>query len=237
MKKLNRLITNFILKFIIDCKFKISARSIWQEYNKEHPERKIGFNKVIKFLKYHLELKYAYGQKYKSYYFKKIFNEEKFTFLKLFYQILKDNFIIIFIDESSFGSRGKKRKKWIKKSTNLPFSKEEIKSFKSFELILACSFEKIIYYEILDVNNDSKTFKKFLINLIKNLEDINLNKKKIYLYLDNSIIHHSEDVLEFIMINRIKVLFGVNNYSLYDFCEYIFQVLKDDHYKNLSRGR
>ena len=192
---------------------------------------------VLNFLKNNLEIRYSYGQKYKSYYFKKIFQEEKFIFLKTFYNILNEGFIIVFIDESSFGSREKKKKKWINKQTNLPFCKQEIKSFESFQLILASSFEKIIYFEIINSTNNHVSFKLFLQNLLKKLKEDKYDMKNVYLYLDNSNIHHHDDVTTYMMLNRIKVIYGVNNYSLYDFCEYVFQVLKWEHYENLSKGR
>jgi hypothetical protein len=156
--------------------------------------------------------------------------------MKLFLKLLIEKFTIIFIDESCFNFYYDKRRLWHNKE--LLYQKGNVQygtSFKNKQFIIATTFDKIIYYELFTGINDSGTFNDFLNNLFKevkmNHKDIMLDKT--YFYLDNSRIHDCEMTYNNFKKNKLKILWGVNNYSNFDFCEFVFRPIKVNHYKNI----
>lgn len=140
---------------------------------------------------------------------------------------------IIYIDESHFGKINKSLHCWQPKK-NTKFNDMGYTNYsdlirENISLILACNKREIIYYEIVNKNTNTDTFYEFLQNLMKNV-----NNKKVYLCMDNHPIHTSAKIKDYIFNHNQKVLFGVEYYSNYNLCEYIFGDLKRIHYQRNS---
>lgn len=201
-----------------------------------HTGKKLSTFTIRKILICHFNLKFKKFRYKSNYITTSTFYNERFIFLKLLLRILKEQFTIIFIDESCFNFYYDKRKIWY--NDKVPYNSNYIEYGNSFcnrQLILAATFDKIIYYETFEGINNSQTFNEFLNNLfikIRN-QNIDINLFKLYFYLDNSRIHDSEQTYNNFKNNKFKIIWGVNNYSNLDFCEYIFRAIKLKHYKQL----
>ena len=104
--------------------------------------------------------------------------------------------------------------------------------FENHQLIISVDKEEILYYEIFTGSNTATTFWDYFEKLIQEVKlkyDIN---KDIF-FIDNSTVHDSKIMYDFLKDKRIKIIWGVNNFSNLDFCEFIFLQIKIQHYKKI----
>ena len=81
--------------------------------------------------------------------------------------------------------------------------------------------------------NTSETIENFLNRLISQIEAKNINR--YFIYLDNASVHHEIHGIEMkksFKSRKKELLYGVEYFQQYDFCEQIFNILKKIHYKS-----
>lgn len=217
---------NEIEKYIVSTKYNFTIESLTKYYNNKF-NTQISNNTFYRIIKEVFDLEYKNLRINTNYLSTNNYIHEKYIFLKFMLKMMMKNFNIIFIDESCFSFRYSKRKTWKKKNEkdfkNFEFGNKDIDNY---QLIIAASFDKIYYYELWQGYNNRFTYRDFLSNLIRKVELANT-----YLYMDNATPHINAEIYNFIVEKKIKVIYGINNFSNLDFIEYLFRCVKIYHYK------
>jgi len=110
-------------------------------------------------------------------------------------------------------------------------------NLENHQLILSCTFDKIIHFEVFPGINNSNTFELYMYNLLEEVKKNFPDLSRVYFFLDHSMIHDSDRIYTFFKNHDLKILWGVNGFSNFDFCEYIFRLIKLNHYKNIYKNR
>jgi len=211
-------------------------KKIKEEYKKSK-NMTFSISTFRKILKTHFKLNYKTIVGRHPYLKTKSFIEEKYIFLKLLLKMLAMKYTIVFIDESCFNFLYEKRKGWKNEKDfnhSANFFYGDGKQIRNNQLIIACTTEEFIYYENWPGTNTALTF----IEYIKKLVEIMKIKKEgdlktTYFFLDSSKTHEGTLVYNYFKENELKILYGVQYYSIYDLCEYVFCRIKTEHYKKI----
>ena len=109
---------------------------------------------------------------------------------------------LVFVDEFTFQPRSIKMYGWAEKN-----SKPVIKSLLepiSFSFIVALSYRKYYVYAVSDSTNNSTKFKEYLEKLISDIRNnMDQNDTKFYIVADNSSIHKTKEIGEFLAESKI----------------------------------
>jgi len=125
------------------------AYIFYKEFSKNYISRK-EFGFILKNL---FKIKFCSNKRINNYYGTNPFLKEKFIFIKNFCALTEKKADIIFIDETSFSVKKRRKKIWTIDSA--PLDKRKIKSLgNSRTMILAANFRKILYYEIFTQKNN-----------------------------------------------------------------------------------
>lgn len=205
----------------------ISCRKLSSLYEEKF-KKKIGKSTIHRILRKKLNLKYL-KTTYKT---RKIQSEKNrlysFYFIKAFTKFIRLGFELIFIDESKFELKNNHFRCWREKNENLFFGTN---NNNKKNLILAIGKSNIIFYKILNDNNNSDNFIKFLEEL-KNKVDSKKIQKYIFI-LDNCRIHKSDDVIKFFDNNKINIMFTPPYQSTFTPIELAFRAIKKLTYSKL----
>ncbi len=161
-------------------------------------------------------------------------------FLKRIVEIITNEGIIIYIDESSFSNIKHNFKTWVHRN------RKEFRThpgrIKSVSLMLAVTMDKIIHYEINTNTNTSQDFLKFLQTLDDIIELDNYLKSKksenlLWILADNCKIHKTEEIRTFIRKAKLNIIYIVPYSPQYNLVEFIFSVLKRRFYERILLNR
>jgi hypothetical protein len=146
-----------------------------------------------------------------------------------FVKFYKNQNLIIFIDESKFTATKKSKRRWVEKNKpNIAyFTDMKVKA----NLLLACSQEGVVYYEIHEMNLNQYIFKNFMINLAIKLKENSSNK--ICFIVDNCTSHVTKDNLLVLDEMNINLITLPRYFPLFNTCEFVFQILKKQFYRTL----
>jgi hypothetical protein len=165
------------------------------------------------------------------------FLEEKWVFLKLLLKLISKGFAIIYIDESCFTTHYDHNYIWHNNTFKCLNNIEQGNRFSNHQLILATTFDRIIHHKLFPGYNDAETFLAFFKETVTVAKEIYGGLGKVYFYLDNASVHDTFVLSNYAQEEKLKILYGVNNYSILDLCEYVFQPLKMEHYKMVYSKR
>ena len=89
--------------------------------------------------------------------------------------------------------------------------------FENHQFIIYVDKEEILYYEIFTWSNTATSFWD---NFEKLIDEVNLiyDINKVFFFIDNSTVHDSKIMFDFLKDKRKKIIWGVNNFSNLDFC-------------------
>ena len=213
---------------------KISLEKLLEIYNQKNLYQVIISKETLRnFIKNNMNYRYIKLKNEKSFKITNRFYNEIFVFLKRFLFYSKNDYLIIYTDESHFETKFSSVKGWYKKKDQ--YFDGDAHYFSQlfdyrFSIILSCSNEKILYYEINENNINEDCF----LNYVKNLYEIFLkdDKQKLVLYFDNAKIHTGQKILQYLIDKNINAIYGVEYLPEFDFCEYIFGKMKNEYYKN-----
>ena len=187
-----------LIKEVVDKDPKISLEKLLKIYNQKNFLQIIISKETLRnYLKNIMNYRYIKLKNEKSFKITNRFYNEIFVFLKKFLFYCKNNYLIIYTDESHFETKFSPVAWWFKK--NDEYFDGEAHYFSGlfdyrFSLILSCSKEKILYYEI----NENNINEEYFINYINNLYEVYLkeDKKKFVLYFDNAKIHVGQKIFK-----------------------------------------
>lgn len=149
-------------------------------------------------------------------------------FIKIIIRGIIQGFNIYFMDESSILSKNNHFKCWRKKKENVY---NNISIPKRANLLLVVSKDKVIYFEINEQGTNQKTFIKFLEGFIKSIE--NEDNKKYILVLDNLSAHKTPEVTNFLIDNKINVIYNSPYVSEFNCVELSFRYIKKIIYSKI----
>jgi transposase len=130
---------------------------------------------------------------------------------------------IISIDESSFDTHINYDIAWAEKGKNVKIALKNQR--KRYTVVAAISNNKIVNLHTIKGASNAETFKTFLMETIKKLD----NTKQYKFILDNARIHHSKIVKEYITNEqRIKLIFNIPYTPETNPIENIFSVSKNN---------
>lgn len=151
-----------------------------------------------------------------------------FIFIKIIIRAMKLNLNFIFIDESNFYLQNSHFKTWRKTEDNNQYGpKKKIK----LNIILAVSINKVINFDLINENINQKNFKIFLEKTIWKLEKNELNNT-IFI-LDNCSIYCPKNIIKYMKLKNLKVLFSVPYQSCFNPIELAFRGIKNITYKKI----
>lgn len=225
---------NVIRDFILKTNQNFSLIKL-RDYYIDKTQTKLSTYSLRKVLRGYFNLKYSKVRQKYFYVKTRQFIEEKFIFLKLLIKMLRNNIKIIFIDESPFNFSNEKRKGW--HNAEDPYSVANMNygnNFNPKQLILACTFDKEEYYELFTGNNNGDVMVNYLTNLVSKIKQAyGDDLSSFYFFLDSSKINEGSKVYDFFKMNKLKLLYGVNCFSNFDYCEYLFRKIKIKHYSTV----
>lgn len=143
------------------------------------------------------------------------------TFIKIITRSIVQKFNIIYCDESCIQTLNNHLKIW--KSPNDDFY-ADISSKKKFNLIMACSMEGIVHYNINKENTTDKTFLQYMKELLDVLNKKNM--KPFIIVLDNLTVHKTKELFEFYINNKVNIVFNSPYASKFNAIEFAFRDLK-----------
>jgi len=143
------------------------------------------------------------------------------TFIKIMARSIAQKFNIIYCDESSIQTINNHLKIW--KSPNDDFY-ANISNKKKFNLIMACSKEGIIHYNINNENTTNQTFLKYMKELLEILTKKNM--KPFLIVLDNLAVHKTKELFQFYKDNKVNIVFNSPYVSKFNAIEFTFRDLK-----------
>lgn len=153
---------------------------------------------------------------------------------------MNDDLFYIYIDESSFNSHKRKRKRWVFKASSNNFY--DYGRIKSSTLILASSKFKILNFTVSKKTINADKFIKFIkilkVKIFESnyLSDLYFNKK-ICLVMDNACIHSAKNVKSHLDKSDFKVLFLPPYHPEINFVEYLFRLLKQQFYRRSFKNQ
>jgi transposase len=216
-----------ILKIILDFKKKesISIKKITQKYKKITGE-KISKSTIYKIIRNKLNYRYLKTVPKTNKLNTKSSKIRKFIFIKTFIRALSLGLNIIFIDESNFQLQNNHLRVWRKK--------DELPLFNCVQrgrrnIIMAISQQDLLLYTIDKGTNDNIKFLDFMKDLIKVLEERDINNPLII--MDNCSIHLTKDLIDFYKENKLKILTIVPYASELNAIEIFFNYIKQKIYK------
>ena len=144
-----------------------------------------------------------------------------FSFIKILLKCLMQDFILIFIDESSIKINNSNFRCWRRYNEQIFFGH---KNFHRLNLILAVTKDTTLYFEINEQNTTSNIF----LNFMKKINEIiKLDQNKKYLIImDNFTGHKTADLLKYYNDEKMNILFNVQYCSYFNCIELCFRSLK-----------
>lgn len=225
----------FIREILKKNKFKISIKKLKKIYEEKYPTTHMCLESYRKIMRNYFNLKYKKVRTLNFFDYSVEFHEERYIFLKLILKIFMNKYQVVFIDESCFTTHYDRKYSWYNNSEEFRNTTEIIGKLQNHQLIVASTLDNIIYWKIFPGYNNSDTFKNFLEEMLIRVRRNFGEEKKIFYFLDGAYVHDNKKIIAFFRNENIKLLWGVRNYSLFDFSEYLFQKVKVAHYKNIYR--
>ena len=205
----------------------ISIRKLASEYSSKY-DIKISKSKIYNILKYNLKYKYLKTSPKNIKSISISSKKQNFFVIKIICRVLLLKGVIVYVDESGFSNKNNNFRKWRKKNENCY---QNIKKEEKINLILAVSNKKIYGYQ-LDINpTNSKRFKSFMENIIKNMSKEEI--RETVFFMDNLTSHKTLEMYKFYKENKLKILFNTPYISSFNMIEYVFRFIKNITYKNL----
>ena len=205
----------------------ISIRKLTSEYLSKY-DIKISKSKIYNILKYNLKYKYLKTSHKNIKSISISSKKQNFFVIKIICRVLLLKGVIVYVDESGFSNKNNNFRKWRKKNENCY---QNIKKEEKINLILAVSNKKIYGYQ-LDINpTNSKRFKSFMENIIKNMSKEEI--RETVFFMDNLTSHKTLEMYKFYKENKLKILFNTPYISSFNMVEYVFGYIKNITYKNL----
>ena len=218
----------------------LSLRKIREKYMERDASLSFSIETLRKFLRKRMKMTFRKPVLNNFRVFQNKCQVQKTVFLKKLISVLKQDYLIIFIDESSFSNHHKSFRKWEYKT-----ARDEVSypgRMKSISLLCAVSEHEILQSELIEPPIKSHLIKSFIRKLEckkfnYNLGDSRLkNKKKIY-FLDNAAIHTSVTCMNEFDSEQIEILFGVPYCASFNMIEYFFEDLKLVFYRHIFNDR
>jgi hypothetical protein len=219
----------------LDCAFitktlnndaRITIKKLTRKYNDN--KKLIGYNKIRSFnMRRHVKL-IGYNHKrinpIPSICLTKRSHLMKYVFIKKLYHLMNSGKIGIFLDESHFNSQNFRFRGWKHNSSNNVFALRPNRV--AITLTIACTEENIIFHKFYEESCNGITFLAFIKELVNQLD----NPLNYFLYLDNVPFHRNKNVIDYLQSISLDTIYAVNNYCVYNPCEYIFCYMKRRHY-------
>lgn len=166
-------------------------------------------------------------------------NYQMFYFSYQLNRCLESNMIIIYFDESKFNTHKITPKLWISKKTKKVFKDEGRLS--NVNLILACTKDQIIHYEISLDSFNTKIYIDFIETLIEKIvskEDLKeyYYNKRIVLIVDNCSVHRSKELKTFMFKTLLNYLTLPAYTPTINLAEYVFKILKSRFYNSIFKN-
>ena len=179
-----------------------------------------------KFLKYRLKFQFGNPKVVNRKVFSKNFNKIQFIFLQKVLEVIKQDKLLLFFDESIFANHKRNFKCWHLKDQN-----QRIKTYgkiKTKKLLMVVSNMQIIHFKINNNTNSNEvvSFFKEVVNKIK--ANIFLKETwengNIWILLDNAPYHKTKAVKDYCFENKLNLLYNCAyspNYNMVEIVSFL----------------
>ena len=155
-------------------------------------------------------------------------------FLKAIMKAIKENYDIIYVDETGCYLENNNYRDWLDKGDW--FIKGGESNLKNkINIIAAVSLKEIINYKIVDSTVDSKSFCEFMTELSKKLTSE--QKSKSLIIMDNASYHKTKEVIKVYLENKLKIITNIPYQSEFNGIEFFFGFFKNMYYKYLFKNK
>jgi transposase len=212
----------------------ISIRRITEEYNNyalSNNKNTIQKSLVHEIMKNLLKYKYKKTSVKTDKLISKNSIKLSFYFLKVLLRALINKISLVFIDESGFYTKNNNYRTWRTEAESIFFP---VNDSRKINLIMGVSSERVLHYNITTTNTTSKTFKKFMEELLKKMTKE--EKKRSLFIMDNCSCHLTAELFQLYHTNNLKILFNIPYMSNFNLIENVFRILKNNTYKKLFKS-
>ena len=206
---------------------RITLKIIYDEYWKKFHKR-ISSMTISRVLRYHL--KYHYRRtNVKNPKIKEIQSKiMSLIFLNIIIRALQLDLNIIYLDEVGFSLENSNYFTW-KKEGDIIVGGAKNYTKSRVNALIAINEEKILLSKITTDNINSKTFKKFLKEIIN--DNGKFNSENSLIVMDNASYHISKSIQKFIEKQNVKIVTNVPYLSYFNSIELLFRAIKNITYK------
>lgn len=163
-----------------------------------------------------------------------------FCYIKRYIDLLKNNHVIIFIDECSINEHKNTSKFWVKKGEcNIRYNQGRLKSI---SVIGALDQNGLINYSLNENSNTALDFQKFISLTELTLQNHSiysdmLEKRKITIIVDNSKLHTSKLTRKFLKKSRFNVIFQPSYSPYINGIEMVWSLLKSKLKRRIPKNK
>ena len=129
----------------------------------------VSYTTMIRYVKNYLGFSYRFANPINKKKFSKENSLQMTSYLMKLSSIFLNKCELIFVDESSFNSQKRIKKRWLMKGTNSNIPDNG--KITSVHLTVASSNTKVLYHELITSNNNSENFVIFLKNLLISIKN------------------------------------------------------------------
>ena len=200
----------------------ITLKAIKQKYESTY-KKSISLTTISRILKNHLNLHFIRKKAKNPKIIKKNYKFMHILFLKAIMKAIKENYDIIYVDETGCYLENNNYRDWLDKGDW--FIKGGESNLKSkINIIAAVSLKEIINYKIVDSTVDSKSFCEFMTELSKKLTSE--QKSKSLIIMDNASYHKTKEVIKVYLENKLKIITNIPYQSEFNGIEFFLVFLK-----------
>jgi len=211
----------------------ITLKQIKQKYEAIY-KKNISLSTISRILRNHLNLHFIRKKPKNPKIIKKNYKFMHLLFLKAIMRAIKENYNIIYVDETGCYLENNNYRDWFNKKDSLIRGGESNLKNK-INIIAAIGLKEIIYYKIVESSVDSKEFSEFMIELSKRLNEE--QKRKSLIVLDNASYHKTKEVIKVYHENKLKIITNIPYQSEFNGIEFFFGFFKNMYYKYIFTNK
>lgn len=208
-------------------KDKLSCEKLRNLYLKENGE-KISKTKIYYIIKNKMNLRYLKTSVKNSKTEKDNSIFMKLCFIKIITRALILGFNILFMDESAILSKNNNYRRWRMYNEIIC---SEMEPAKRSNLLLTVDKNEVIYYKLNKQSTNEETFFIYLNDLVNKIKQ--KFSEKYIIVLDNLSAHKTSKIINYLIENKINVIYNVPYISEFNSVELCFRYVKRHLYENL----
>lgn len=153
--------------------------------------------------------------------------EYRFWWVHKFMKLIKDDAVLVSIDESSVSTYNTTPRKWINEAFGYPVNNSMRTNSGNISLLLAASQFGIIGYYLAEGSINTAVYVDFMVKLFETLADARQRGQRVVYLMDNCSMHRSQALSAVVEAKKMEVLYTAKYSPEVHFIEYLFCKIKE----------